>query len=295
MNPVPNEFPSRSSQYRIAFIGEALGQDEVRLRRPFVGSAGKLLDAHLSAAGISRAECFVGNLCQHQPPGNQLAAWAWSDPRIQDGIALLLADLRAFQPYLIVTLGNWPLHLFKHGNVAPARTKAGNVTFESKVGVWRGSLFPSHETLWLSNADSTRAPTHGPVPPRGPDGTGGELALTTPSTHYPQLPSSQGVRLACAADTAQAGPLASYTSGLADVRSDDPGVRYPSSCASGGGVSLDGAPLRFKCLATLHPAFVLRAWHNGTDLRQDLRKAREEGRTPVLDLPVVETVYGPSL
>ena len=49
----------------------------------------------------------------------------------------------------------------------------------------------------------------------------------------------------------------------------------------------------FKCLSTWHPAFVLRAWGKLFDLRQDLRKAREEGRTGELCLPVCEAVWGP--
>lgn len=55
---------------RIALIGEAWGQQEAILQRPFVGPAGQELDNLLRAAGIERSSCLVTNLIQAQPPDN---------------------------------------------------------------------------------------------------------------------------------------------------------------------------------------------------------------------------------
>lgn len=54
-----------------------------------------------------------------------------------------------------------------------------------------------------------------------------------------------------------------------------------------------GSIYRYKCLATYHPSFVLRAWSKWFDLRQDVRRAREEGGTSELVLPDYEVSYGP--
>ena len=67
------------------------------------------------------------------------------------------------------------------------------------------------------------------------------------------------------------------------------------SLASGeppGFAALNGTH-RWKCLSTFHPAFIARAWSKMFDLRQDLRRAREEGSSPKLDLPVLDLAWGP--
>ena len=46
-------------------IGEQPGDQEDLAGRPFVGPAGKVLDAALEAAGIDRAEIYVTNAVKH--------------------------------------------------------------------------------------------------------------------------------------------------------------------------------------------------------------------------------------
>jgi uracil-DNA glycosylase len=45
----------------IAFVGEQPGDQEDIKGRPFVGPAGKLLDAAMEQAGIDRADCYLTN------------------------------------------------------------------------------------------------------------------------------------------------------------------------------------------------------------------------------------------
>ncbi|GAB4533416.1 MAG: hypothetical protein Tsb0010_14070 [Parvularculaceae bacterium] len=53
-------------------IGEAPGRDEDRQGKPFVGRAGKLLDAMLAAIGRSRdANVLISNVIFWRPPGNR--------------------------------------------------------------------------------------------------------------------------------------------------------------------------------------------------------------------------------
>ena len=53
-------------------IGEAPGQEEDRLGEPFVGQAGKLLDAMLAALDMNRrAKVYIANVLKCRPPANR--------------------------------------------------------------------------------------------------------------------------------------------------------------------------------------------------------------------------------
>lgn len=57
---------------RVMIVGEAPGQDEDRTGKPFVGRSGQLLDAMMSAIGLSRAEnMYIANVIAWRPPGNR--------------------------------------------------------------------------------------------------------------------------------------------------------------------------------------------------------------------------------
>ncbi|MDO4684038.1 MAG: uracil-DNA glycosylase family protein [Lautropia sp.] len=62
----------REGRARWMLIGEAPGAEEDRRGEAFVGQAGQLLDAMLSAAGIDPAtEVFIANVLKCRPPGNR--------------------------------------------------------------------------------------------------------------------------------------------------------------------------------------------------------------------------------
>jgi DNA polymerase len=82
-------------------IGEAPGADEDRQGEPFVGRAGKLLDAMLLAAGLRREQVFIANVLKCRPPDNR-------DPH-QDEIAAcsvhLNKQIELLGPDLILAVG----------------------------------------------------------------------------------------------------------------------------------------------------------------------------------------------
>lgn len=86
------------------FIGEAPGADEDRLGEPFVGQAGKLLDAMLAAIDIKRGKnVYITNVLKSRPPGNR-------NPEPDEVAACrpyLLAQIELIQPKLIVALGRF--------------------------------------------------------------------------------------------------------------------------------------------------------------------------------------------
>lgn len=84
------------------FIGEGPGAEEDARGEPFVGQAGKLLDAMLAAIGLQRSQAvYIANAVKCRPPGNRTpdtVEMAACRPYLQRQVALL-------RPKLIVLLG----------------------------------------------------------------------------------------------------------------------------------------------------------------------------------------------
>jgi DNA polymerase len=84
------------------FIGEGPGAEEDERGEPFVGQAGRLLDAMLAAIGLKRGEdVYIANAVKCRPPGNRTpenAEMAACFPYLKRQIALI-------RPRLIVLLG----------------------------------------------------------------------------------------------------------------------------------------------------------------------------------------------
>lgn len=96
----------------LAIIGEAPGQYEAASGTPFVGPSGKLLTQMLSAAGIRREECYLTNVMQIRPPGNNFDVFYADgkkrrDPTFELGKARerLSEELDRVNPAVIVPVG----------------------------------------------------------------------------------------------------------------------------------------------------------------------------------------------
>ena len=83
-------------------IGEAPGADEDAQGEPFVGQAGKLLDAMLATINLQRGNnVYITNVLKSRPPDNR-------DPKPDEIAACrpyLLAQIELIQPKLILALG----------------------------------------------------------------------------------------------------------------------------------------------------------------------------------------------
>src|SRR4051794_22614062 len=55
-------------------IGEAYGENEERFQMPFIGPAGIFLTQLLKDAGIERGQCYVTNVFNLRPAGNDIAS-----------------------------------------------------------------------------------------------------------------------------------------------------------------------------------------------------------------------------
>jgi uracil-DNA glycosylase len=84
------------------FVGEAPGAEEDDIGEPFVGQAGKLLDAMLAAIGLQRGrEVYIANVVKCRPPGNRTPT-----PEEASACAPYLdRQIQLIQPKIIVALG----------------------------------------------------------------------------------------------------------------------------------------------------------------------------------------------
>lgn len=101
-------FGEGNPKAEIMFIGEAGGYWEAKLRRPFVGNAGKLLDELILLIGIKREDVYISNVIKARPPENR-------DPlpeEIEAFKTYLDQELEIIQPKVIVTLGRFAMSKF---------------------------------------------------------------------------------------------------------------------------------------------------------------------------------------
>ena len=133
----------------LMLVGEAYGEAEDMAKRPFVGASGQELDRMLNEAGLSRSACYVTNLVNARPPGNDLEAWIATTkkavttahvplrnkmvlPIVKKGYDSLQREISIVKPKVIVALGNWALWA---------------LTGEFGITKWRGSLLPLGEAI----------------------------------------------------------------------------------------------------------------------------------------------------
>ena len=85
-------------------IGEAPGADEDEQGEPFVGQAGKLLDAMLASIGLARGDkVYITNVLKSRPPGNRNP----EPDEIAACMPYLLNQIALIQPKIILALGRF--------------------------------------------------------------------------------------------------------------------------------------------------------------------------------------------
>jgi len=98
---------------RLMLIGEAPGEQESLMGRPFVGKAGKNLDRFLELAGLAREEIYISNAVKLRPTKTGKSGRVSNRPPTRDEVALfrpwLLREIEEVAPRAIATLGNVPL------------------------------------------------------------------------------------------------------------------------------------------------------------------------------------------
>jgi len=86
---------------RLMIVGEAPGAEEDRQGEPFVGRAGRLLNAMLCAVGLDRERVFIANILKCRPPRNR-------DPQpaeVAQCMPYLRRQIELISPALILCVG----------------------------------------------------------------------------------------------------------------------------------------------------------------------------------------------
>jgi len=130
---------------KIMLVGEAPGEAEESSGKPFVGPAGKLLRHMCSHVGIDPASCYITNVMNVRPPGNDFGYFYLDkqrrnpSPALEGGQAALREKIAAIAPKVVVALGAEPLRAICN--------KRG-------ISDWRGT--------WLKYRDTNVLPTYHP-------------------------------------------------------------------------------------------------------------------------------------
>lgn len=144
----------------IMFIGEAPGRHEDSVGKPFIGSAGRILDAALSKAGIDRSGVFITNVVKCRPPNNRR-------PTSQERLACrgyLERQMLILSPKIICILGSTAYHSLLGGKSITADrgkiVKRDGIRFFLTIHpasvIYNKSLLPDLENDMLSLAAEVR-------------------------------------------------------------------------------------------------------------------------------------------
>ncbi len=85
----------------IMFIGEAPGETEDEMGRPFVGKAGRYLEKMLSAIGYNRKDLYIANVVNCRPPENRKPSLR----EVAQCSEYLIRQIRSVNPMTIMLLG----------------------------------------------------------------------------------------------------------------------------------------------------------------------------------------------
>jgi DNA polymerase I len=141
----------------IMLVGEALGETEDELNRPFVGAAGdQLRDTLLVQAGIPESKIRITNAVRCHPPKNKKPTIL----EIQKCRRYLEAEIRKVKPKVIVAMGNVPLasilQFFYKGSQEEGATKKKSEPKIGGIGMWRGKI------IWVQEFECWLMPTYHP-------------------------------------------------------------------------------------------------------------------------------------
>ena len=101
-------------------VGEAPGADEDASGEPFVGQAGKLLDAMLAAVGLSRERnAFIANVLKCRPPGNRDP----STSEVASCRSYLERQIELLAPRMILVVGKIASSALLGGDVPMSRLR----------------------------------------------------------------------------------------------------------------------------------------------------------------------------
>ena len=127
---------------KILLIGEAPGAEETKLGHPFVGKAGKQLDALFCRFGVMREDAYITNVVKYRPVVRSPKSVKNRTPlpaEVSSSLPLLKTEILHLSPKLLLTLGNTPLKALyalagqKPPTIGTAHGKMQQISIEGKL------------------------------------------------------------------------------------------------------------------------------------------------------------------
>ena len=122
----------------IILVGEAPGADEAREGGAFIGKAGQLLTDLLANAGINRQDCYLDNVLQFRPDGNDISPYIkFSNSRVTTTETFdkhkeeLVRRLKKAKANVIVALGGVPTYALT--GLTPITKQRGSVVMSEDL------------------------------------------------------------------------------------------------------------------------------------------------------------------
>ena len=94
-------FSDGNKDSKVMIIGEAPGRTEDKLKKPFVGRAGKLLDSLLETVNLDRTTVYITNVVNYRPDKNRKP----TSKEINQFKKLLFKHIKIISPKSILLLG----------------------------------------------------------------------------------------------------------------------------------------------------------------------------------------------
>jgi DNA polymerase len=134
-NATQTVFGEGAAHARLVLVGEQPGDQEDQQGHPFVGPAGRILDAALEEAGIAKDDVYVTNAVKHfkwEPRGKRRLHAKPNTMEVHACHGWLEAELAAVRPQVVVCLGATAAQAVL-GKAPPIKASRGKV-FESPYG-----------------------------------------------------------------------------------------------------------------------------------------------------------------
>lgn len=118
----------------VLIVGEAAGETEAALGKPFVGAAGSYLNRVLKRAALKREDFRVHNVLSCRPPDNKLLGMPYEEAAISHCRPNLDATIGLMRPRAIIALGGIPLR---------------RLTGATSITRYRGFVLPGPGGSWV--------------------------------------------------------------------------------------------------------------------------------------------------
>jgi len=138
-------FGEGDPQARLMFIGEAPGETEDRLGRPFVGRAGEKLDEMIRAMGLKREQVYIANVLKSRPPENRTPF----QHEVDACGPYLIEQILTIRPEVIVTLGGPATKLLLATDVGITRLRGVWSEWKSPGGEVSVAVMPTYHPAYL--------------------------------------------------------------------------------------------------------------------------------------------------